>query len=223
MRLVLLGPPGAGKGTQAALICRHLSIPQISTGDILRSAAKDTSSALSSRLRDIMHKGLLVPDELIIKIVENRVRSPDCASGYLLDGIPRTVSQADALMKAHVSLDVVIEIHVPDSVVVERLSGRLVHPSSGRIYHKIYKPPRVLWCDDETGEPLIQRDDDFAETVLRRLSVYHEHSNDLINFYKGLQDKYLPLFFCVNGVGSSDVIFDRILSLLSEVASHDVV
>ncbi|WP_092402624.1 MULTISPECIES: adenylate kinase [Candidatus Ichthyocystis] len=218
MRLVLLGPPGAGKGTQAALICQHFRIPQISTGDMLRSAVKDSSSEIGAKVSDIIQKGLLVPDGLIISIVESRVQLPDCGSGYLLDGIPRTVSQAMALVSASVKLDVVVEIHVPDAVVVERLSGRLLHPASGRTYHTHYNPPRVPGFDDDTGDPLVQRDDDSAEVVLRRLSVYHEHNRQLVEFYKNLSGDSLPLFFCVDGIGSVNIVFRKILSVLREVA-----
>lgn len=183
MRIMMLGAPGAGKGTQAAFLISHFNIPQISTGDMLRASIR-AGAALGLEAKGYMDAGQLVPDDLIIRMVKVRISEPDCKNGFLLDGFPRTLAQAEALASAGVSLDAVIEIDVPFEVIIERMAGRRVHPSSGRTYHIVYNPPKVDGKDDETGEPLIQRDDDKAETVKKRLDVYAAQTQPLVNFYK---------------------------------------
>ena len=180
MHLILLGPPGAGKGTQAQAICRHFGIPQISTGDMLRAAVK-AGTPLGLEAKKVMDAGGLVSDEIILGLVRERLQAPDCANGYLFDGFPRTLAQAEALKRDGVPLDVVLVFEVPDEEIVERMSGRLVHPASGRTYHVKYNPPKQPGIDDVTGEPLIQRDDDKEETVRARLKVYHEQTKPLID------------------------------------------
>ena len=182
MRLILLGPPGAGKGTQAAFITQHYGIPQISTGDMLRAAVK-AGTPLGIEAKKIMDSGGLVSDELIIGLVKDRLQQPDCSKGYLFDGFPRTIPQADALKHAKVALDFVIEIEVPEQDIIERMSGRRVHPASGRSYHLTFNPPKVAECDDLTGEPLVQRDDDKEETVRHRLTVYQNQTRPLVDYY----------------------------------------
>lgn len=183
MRIILLGAPGAGKGTQAQFLSRHFNIPQISTGDMLRAAIAE-GTELGKKAKEHMDAGQLVPDEVIVGLVKERISQPDCKNGFLLDGFPRTVAQADALKAAGVPIDAVIEIDVPDEVIIERLSGRRVHPASGRTYHIQYNPPKVEGVDDETGEPLIQRDDDKPETIRKRLAVYHEQTAPLVDYYR---------------------------------------
>ncbi|MGB7303072.1 MAG: adenylate kinase, partial [Burkholderiaceae bacterium] len=182
MRLILLGPPGAGKGTQAAQICATFGIPQISTGDMLRAAVK-AGTPLGRQAKAVMDSGGLVSDEIIIGLVTHRLKEPDCQKGYLFDGFPRTIPQAEAMRQANVKLDFVLEIDVPDSDIVDRMSGRRVHPASGRVYHVRFNPPRVADTDDATGEPLIQRDDDKEATVLKRLQVYQEQTRPLVDYY----------------------------------------
>lgn len=182
MRLILLGPPGAGKGTQAAFIKDAYAIPQISTGDMLRTAVK-AGTSLGLAAKKVMDAGALVSDEIIVGLVKDRLRQPDCASGYLFDGFPRTIPQAEAMRDAGVGIDYVLEIEVPDAAIVERMSGRRVHSPSGRTYHVRYNPPRVADRDDVTGEALIQRDDDREETVRKRLAVYHEQTEPLVAYY----------------------------------------
>lgn len=215
MRLILLGPPGAGKGTQAQYICKHFNIPQISTGDMLRQAISKQTE-LGIQAKKYMDEGQLVPDQLIINMVKERISQADCQGGYLFDGFPRTIPQAEALTDANVPLEHVLEIQVPDEFLVERITMRRVHPASGRTYHLKFNPPQVADTDDETGEPLIQREDDKAETVLRRLEVYHQQTEPLVNYYQTLQaqsnDKhqYLPQYHVVKGVGEIDEIFESI-------------
>src|SRR5215469_9244969 len=180
MRLILLGAPGAGKGTQATFICQKYGIPQISTGDMLRAAVK-AGTPLGLAAKKVMDSGALVSDEIIIGLVKDRLRQPDCTNGYLFDGFPRTIPQADAMKDAGVAIDRVLEIDVPDAAIVERMSGRRVHLASGRTYHVKYNPPKVPDRDDATGEPLIQRDDDREETVLKRLAVYHAQTEPLVD------------------------------------------
>lgn len=183
MRIILLGPPGAGKGTQAQLISKEFGIPQVSTGDMLRAAIK-AGTELGKQAKSVMDKGQLVSDELIINLVKERIAQPDCANGCIFDGFPRTIAQAEALSAANVNIDFVVEISVPDDEIVKRLSGRRSHPASGRVYHVVYNPPKVEGLDDETGEPLIQRDDDKEETIKDRLKVYHSQTAALVAHYQ---------------------------------------
>jgi adenylate kinase len=182
MRLILLGPPGAGKGTQAAFIKEHFGIPQISTGDMLRAAVK-AGTPLGMAAKKVMDSGQLVSDDIIIGLVKERLKEPDCKPGYLFDGFPRTIPQADALKVAAVPLDFVLEIDVPDEEIVARMSGRRVHMASGRTYHVTFNPPKVAGRDDATGEELVQRDDDKEETVRKRLDVYHSQTRPLVEYY----------------------------------------
>jgi len=216
MRLILLGPPGAGKGTQARFVCEAFGIPQISTGDMLRSAVK-AGTPLGQAAKRVMDSGALVSDDIIIGLVTERLREPDCRNGYLFDGFPRTIPQADALRAARVPLDHVLEIDVPDSAIVERMSGRRVHLASGRTYHVKYNPPKVPDRDDVTGEPLIQREDDREETVRKRLAVYHEQTEPLIAYYKqwaATGDPQAPKFRKVDGLGTVEAIRDAALAAL---------
>lgn len=213
MRLILLGCPGAGKGTQALKLVDYFKIPQISTGDMLRSAiANKTLLGLSAK--KIMDMGELVSDEIIIGLVQERLQQKDCNRGFLFDGFPRTIPQADALKKARIQLDHVIEIAVPDTEIINRLSGRRLHPSSGRTYHIEFNPPIKNGFDDITSEPLVQRDDDREETIKNRLSVYHTQTEPLIHYYEQwqAQDPLGPHFHRVKGIGSVDTIFHAILS-----------
>ena len=182
MRLILLRAPGAGKGTQAAFIKEHFNIPQISTGDMLRAAVK-AGTPLGIEAKKVMDAGGLVSDDIIISLVKERLKQPDCAHGYLFDGFPRTLPQADAMKDADVAIDYVLEIDVPDEAIIERMSGRRVHQSSGRTYHVKFNPPKVAGKDDVTGEDLIQRDDDREETVRKRLKVYHDQTKLLVGYY----------------------------------------
>jgi len=214
MRIILLGAPGAGKGTQAKFIMGSYSIPQISTGDMLRAAVK-AESPLGLQVKDIMAAGGLVPDELIIGLVKERIAEEDCKNGFLFDGFPRTIPQAEALNVAGIQIDHVLEIAVDDEEIVKRLSGRRVHPDSGRIYHIQYSPPKKLGVDDVTGEPLIQRDDDKEETVRKRLAVYHEQTEPLVSYYKSLSEQQgTPKCSRVAGVGSMTEIKSKIFSVL---------
>ena len=204
MRLILLGPPGAGKGTQAGFIRDAYSIPQISTGDMLRAAVK-VGTPLGLAAKKVMDSGALVSDDIIIGLVKDRLREPDCADGYLFDGFPRTIPQADAMKEAGVAIDCVLEIDVPDAAIIERMSGRRVHLASGRTYHVKYNPPKVPDRDDVTGERLIQRDDDREETVKKRLAVYHEQTEPLIAYYAkwvASGDRRAPKMRRVDGSGS---------------------
>ena len=216
MRLILLGPPGAGKGTQAAFLCGRYGIPQVSTGDMLRAAVK-AGTPLGLAAKRVMDAGRLVSDDIIVGLVNDRLREPDCRNGYLFDGFPRTIPQADALRDAGVALDYVLEIDVPDAAIVERMSGRRVHPASGRTYHVKYNPPKVPDRDDVTGEPLIQREDDREETVRKRLAVYHEQTAPLIAYYKkwaATGDPRAPKYRKIDGLGSVDAIRDAVLAAL---------
>jgi adenylate kinase len=215
---MLLGGPGAGKGTQASRLIERYKIPQISTGDMLRAAiAQRTPLGLSAK--KIMESGGLVSDDIIIDLVKDRLNQDDCKTGFLFDGFPRTLVQADALENAGVHLDYVIEIRVDDKEIVQRISGRRIHQPSGRVYHVINNPPQTPDVDDLTGEPLIQRDDDKEETIIRRLDVYHQQTAPLIEYYKTkAKNTEAPLlqFLSVKGTGSVDEIFDRIVTLLDE-------
>lgn len=216
MRLILLGPPGAGKGTQAALICNAFAIPQISTGDMLRAAIK-AGTPMGLGAKDLMDRGTLVSDEIVIGLVKRRLHAPDCSSGYLLDGVPRTLLQAEALRTANIDVDYVIEIDVPDAAIVERMSGRRVHVGSGRSYHVKYKPPRLAGRDDVTGDALIQREDDKEDTVRRRLVVYHSQTEPLIAYYERWEhtgDPRAPRYRRVNGLGTVESVGDACLAAL---------
>lgn len=216
MRIILLGAPGAGKGTQAQFITEKFDIPQISTGDMLRAAVK-AESPLGLEVKEIMASGGLVPDETIIALIKDRIKADDCKNGFLLDGFPRTIPQAEALKDEGVVIDYVVEIAVDDEEIVSRLSGRRVHEASGRIYHVKYDPPKVEGKDDETGEPLIQRTDDSEETVRNRLNIYHQQTAPLVNYYQdwAKQDaSAAPTYVRVDGVGSMDDIRDQILTKL---------
>lgn len=217
MRLILLGAPGAGKGTQAGFICQHFAIPQISTGDMLRTAVKNGTS-LGMEVQKIMNSGALVGDALIINLVKERLAQPDCAAGFLFDGFPRTIAQADAMKQARVKLDYVLEIDVPFDAIIERMSGRRSHTASGRTYHLKFNPPAVPGRDDATGEPLIQRDDDKEETVRRRLEVYSAQTRPLIDYYASwanLTPHEAPQYRAISGLGSVDEITRRVFAALS--------
>lgn len=218
MRVILLGAPGAGKGTQAQFITSKYAIPQISTGDMLRAAVK-AGSPLGSLVKEVMATGGLVTDDIIIALVKERIEQPDCANGFLLDGFPRTIPQAEAMEEAGIAIDVVVEIGVADEEIVKRLSGRRVHADSGRIYHVINNPPKVAGVDDQTGEPLIQRDDDKEETVRKRLKVYHEQTKPLVNFYQQLEAKgHGVKVVRLNGQDNVDVVRQQIASLMAALS-----
>ena len=210
MRLVLVGPPGAGKGTQAQFIRDKFGIPQISTGDMLRAAVK-AGTPLGKQAKQVMDSGRLVSDDIIIGLVKERLREPDCKRGYLFDGFPRTIPQADALKNAGVALDYVLEIDVPDADIITRMTGRRVHPGSGRVYHLKFNPPQAEGKDDATGEPLVQRDDDREETVRKRLDVYRAQTRPLVDYYSSLDGvKYRK----ISGTGGVDEITRRALDAL---------
>jgi adenylate kinase len=217
MRLILLGAPGAGKGTQATFICQRFGIPQISTGDMLRGAVK-AGTPLGMAAKKVMDSGALVGDDIIIALVKERIAQPDCANGFLFDGFPRTIPQADALKQAGVAVDVVLEIAVPDSDIIERMSGRRVHVASGRTYHLKFNPPKALGKDDVTGEPLIQRDDDKEDVVRKRLEVYHAQTSVLVRYYSDWAAKGepgAPRYRKVSGVGPVDEIKRRVFDALA--------
>jgi adenylate kinase len=216
MRLILLGPPGAGKGTQAGFIVQAHGIPQISTGDMLRAAIA-AGSTLGIAAKTVMDSGSLVSDDIIIALVKDRLKAPDCAKGYLFDGFPRTIPQADAMKEAGVAIDYVLEIAVPDAVIIERMSGRRVHVASGRTYHVRYNPPKVAGKDDTTGEDLIQRVDDSVETVRKRLDVYHAQTMPLIQYYAkwgASGDPRAPKYRKVEGMGDVEAVRDACVSAL---------
>ena len=214
MKLILLGGPGAGKGTQADFICQEYSIPKISTGDMLRAAVAE-GTELGKAAKKIMDAGGLVSDDIILGLVKERISADDCANGFLFDGFPRTIPQAEGLANADVNIDRVVEIAIDDEEIVSRMSGRRVHPGSGRTYHLVFNPPKNEGVDDETGEPLVQRDDDREETVRERLRVYHEQTEPLVEYYQAAADKNSDLKFAkVDGVGSVDEIKSRIFSAL---------
>jgi adenylate kinase len=216
MRLILLGPPGAGKGTQAAFITSRLRIPQISTGDMLRAAVK-AGTALGLAAKKVMDAGQLVSDQIIIDLVRERLTQPDCAAGYLFDGFPRTIAQAEAMRSAGVAIDLVLEIAVPDADIIERMSGRRMHPASGRTYHLHNNPPKVADRDDATGEPLVQRDDDREQIVRKRLEVYHSQTRPLIDYYSAWTATGAPgapRYRAISGVGTVEQIQTRVLDAL---------
>ena len=211
MKLILLGPPGAGKGTQAAFIKEKFGIPQISTGDMLRAAVK-AGTPLGLAAKKVMDAGQLVSDDIIVGLVKDRLNAPDCAKGYLFDGFPRTIPQAEAMTAAAVALDYVLEIDVPDGEIIQRLSGRRVHPASGRTYHVKFNPPKAEGRDDATGEPLVQRDDDKEQTVRHRLEVYHKQTRPLVDYYRGLAGvKYRK----ISGLGRVEEITQHALDALT--------
>ena len=217
MRLILLGAPGAGKGTQAAFICQKYGIPQISTGDMLRAAVK-AGTPLGLQAKAVMDAGQLVSDDLIINLVKERIAQPDCANGFLFDGFPRTIPQAEAMKQAGVKLDHVLEIDVPFDAIIERMSGRRSHPASGRTYHVKFNPPKVEGKDDMTGEPLVQRDDDKEETVRKRLDVYNDQTRPLVDYYSQWAAKEpaaAPQYRAISGTGTVEEITARALAALS--------
>jgi adenylate kinase len=217
MRLILLGGPGAGKGTQANYIKEKYGIPQISTGDMLRAAVK-AGTPLGLQAKEIMDQGGLVSDDIILGLVKERIQEPDCANGFLFDGFPRTIPQADAMKDEGVDIDYVVEIVVDDEEIIKRMSGRRVHPASGRTYHVVFNPPREEGKDDVTGEPLVQRDDDREETVRKRLDVYHEQTEPLVAYYSKWAetgDARAPKYVRIDGIGKVEEIRDRIFDALS--------
>ncbi len=218
MRIIILGCPGAGKGTQARFIAEQYHIPQISTGDMLRAAVQ-SGNDLGKTAKKIMDEGGLVSDDLIIALVKDRIQQADCQNGFLFDGFPRTIPQAEAIRQQKIPLDFVIEIDVSDEEIVKRLSGRRIHPASGRTYHMIYNPPQVDSVDDITGEPLIHREDDDEQTVRKRLAVYHEQTQPLLNYYAKWAnngDPNAPRYIKIDGMGSVTEIRDRIFAALSQ-------
>ena len=218
MRLILLGGPGAGKGTQAKFITERYEIPQISTGDMLRAAVK-AGTPLGLQAQEVMESGGLVSDEIIVGLVGERIDQSDCANGFLFDGFPRTIPQAEALAELNIALDFVVEIVVKDEEIIRRMSGRRVHLSSGRTYHVEFNPPRSPGLDDVTGEPLIQREDDQQETVKKRLAVYHAETEPLVEYYAGRRergDHLAPVYVSVDGVGTVEEIRDRVFTELEK-------
>ena len=215
MNIILLGPPGAGKGTQASHICEKFNIPQISTGDMLRSAVKK-ESLLGIAAKKVMDSGELVSDEIIIGLVKERINASDCVNGFILDGFPRTIVQADALKTEGVRIDCVIEIQVPDEDIVARISGRRIHLSSGRTYHISFNPPAVPGKDNQTGEDLIHRADDYEDIVRERLGIYHEQTQPLVDYYSDDNEEYISSskFIAISGVGSLNEVSDRIVTAL---------
>lgn len=215
MNIVLLGAPGAGKGTQAIFLKNKYAIPQISTGDMLRTAVNN-NTVLGSKAKKFMDNGELVPDSLIIDLVKLRVKDNDCLRGFLLDGFPRTIPQAQALALAELPIDFVIEIDVPDEKIIERLSGRRIHPASGKIYHIKHDPPKTEGIDDDTGEPLIIRDDDIAETIIKRLKNYHIQTEPLVEFYKNFSGERPPIFISVDGTKAPQTINHELIEKLNK-------
>lgn len=217
MRLILLGAPGAGKGTQASFICKQFEIPQISTGDMLRAAVK-AGTPLGVEAKKVMDSGGLVSDDIIIGLVKERITQPDCNGGFLFDGFPRTIRQADAMKEAGVALDVVLEIDVPEDAIIQRMSGRRVHPASGRSYHVKFNPPKVDGVDDVSGEPLIQRDDDKEATVRKRLQVYQNQTRPLVDYYSQWAaggHAGAPRYERISGTGSVEEITSRVMGALN--------
>ena len=214
MKIILLGPPGAGKGTQANIIKNTFAIPQISTGDMLRAAVKE-GTPLGIQAKKVMDAGELVSDDLILGLVKERITRDDCKNGYLFDGFPRTIAQAEGMKAEGIEIDVVVELQLDDSEIIKRMSGRRIHPGSGRSYHVIFNPPKVENTDDETGEPLVQRDDDKEETVRKRLEVYHNQTSPLIKYYSDLSDQGSVRYVHINGTGDVNEISKTIIDQLS--------
>ncbi len=218
MRVILLGPPGAGKGTQAAFICARYSIPQVSTGDMLRAAVK-AGTPLGLAAKRAMDSGQLVTDEIIVGLVNERMKAPDCSHGFLLDGFPRTIAQAQAMRDARITVDVLLEIEVPDADIVERMSGRRLHLASGRTYHVHFNPPKATGRDDLTGDPLIQRDDDREDVVRNRLQVYHSQTRAVVDYFKAWArsgEAGAPVYRQVFGIGTVDEVRQRVLNALDQ-------
>jgi adenylate kinase len=213
MRVILLGAPGSGKGTQAQAITEKYGIPQISTGDMLRAAVRE-GTPLGLEAKKIMDAGLLVSDDIILGLIQERIKADDCRTGFLLDGFPRTIAQADGLQKMGIRIDHVVEFDVEDEEIVKRMSGRRVHPASGRTYHIVFNPPREEGKDDLTGDPLIQRDDDSEDTVRKRLSVYHEQTKPLVGYYQQMAEQGAMRFASMNGVGNVETITERLFAAL---------
>lgn len=221
MRLILLGCPGAGKGTQAGYLIEHFNIPQISTGDMLRAAVK-AQTPVGLEAQKVIDRGDLVSDDIIISLVKERIAEPDCANGFLFDGFPRTLAQADALKHGNINMDAVVEIDVAHEEIIKRVSGRRVHAASGRSYHVEFNPPKVAGKDDETGEPLVQREDDQEDTVRHRLNVYEEQTAPLKEYFKKWSDSgaaNAPQYIQVDGLGDVTAIFDNIIGQLIKKAS----
>jgi adenylate kinase len=216
MRIILLGSPGAGKGTQSKMIAEKYNIPQISTGDMLRAAVK-AQTPLGVMAKEVMDNGRLVSDDIIIGLVKERILQPDCERGFLFDGFPRTIVQAEAIRLEGIHIDYVIEIYVPDEEIIDRMSGRLIHMSSGRIYHIKHNPPKIQGIDDVTGESLITREDDKEETVRQRLHVYHEQTEPLLDYYKNWakEDQNAPKFKQISGLGSVEEVSSQLENVLS--------
>jgi len=218
MKIILLGMPGAGKGTQARFLIEKYHIPQMSTGDMLRAAIKN-GTPLGVEAKKYMDRGALVPDELVIELVKQRVKEPDCAGGFISDGFPRTIPQAEAMRAAGIDIDYVVEIYVDDAEILKRMSGRRVHPASGRTYHIVFNPPKATGKDDVTGEPLVQRPDDKEETVRERIAIYHAQTKPLIDYYSkwaASGDARAPRYVRVPGIGTVDECRDRLLGSLVE-------
>lgn len=218
MRVVLLGCPGAGKGTQAQLIKEKYHLAQVSTGDMLR-AAISAGTSLGKQVKQIMDEGKLVSDDIMIQLVKERIAAPDCKNGFLLDGFPRTIPQAEALRENNIHLNYIIEISVPDNELIQRLSGRRVHLASGRVYHVDFNPPRVEGKDDITGEPLTHRSDDQEDTIRHRLTVYHQQTKPLIQYYQQQQSASAPVYIKIEGVGSVDEVSERIFKAIEKTKS----
>jgi adenylate kinase len=222
MRILLLGLPGAGKGTQAQFLSAKYGIPQISTGDMLR-AAGEAGTALGKEAKEYMDRGALVPDPIVIELVRERVREPDAARGFIIDGFPRTIAQAEALREAGVDIDAVVELALEDAEIVRRMSGRRVHPGSGRTYHVEFNPPKVPGEDDVTGEPLVQRPDDSEATVLKRIATYHSQTKPLVQYYRDWVaggDPRAPRYISVSGAGTVEEVRDALFATLDGAASN---
>jgi adenylate kinase len=223
MRLILLGSPGVGKGTQAKFIAERYHIPQISTGDILR-AAIIAGTSLGKQVKQVMDEGRLVSDDIMIQLIKERVQQPDCKNGFLLDGFPRTIPQAESLQQNHINIDFVIEIAVPEEEVIKRLSGRRIHLASGRVYHALYNPPKIEGIDDITSEPLIQRVDDSEETVRNRLAVYHKQTEPLIHYYKNARQMEKgngPIYISIEGRGAVESVKEKIFTELDNQSKEN--
>ena len=220
---MLLGPPGAGKGTQAQLLVAHFHIPQISTGDMLRAAIRN-NTALGKQVKKVMEAGALVSDDIIMRLVKERIAAPDCRQGFLFDGFPRTITQAEGLRQENVRLNCVINIDVPDAEIILRITGRWMHVASGRVYHAQFHPPKKAGFDDATGEPLVQRDDDREDTVRKRLTVYRNQTQPLLNYYQKWSasgDAMAPQYFQISGVGTPQLVFKRIIDAITNVTHKE--